>query len=205
ATRARIFEPFFTTKGPAKGTGLGLAMVYGFVKQSGGHIEVYSEPGHGTAFKVYLPRTAETRLSDKSSPGSLEIPRGHETVLLVEDETAVRTLSRLVLQSRGYTVLEARDGQEGVWVAQQHQGPIQLLVTDLVMPRMGGRQLADLLQQTRPSVRVLFTSGYTDESLLRQGGLEAGVAFLQKPFNSINLVRKVREVLDAEAPPQPLS
>jgi PAS domain S-box-containing protein len=196
-TRARIFEPFFTTKGPGKGTGLGLAMVYGFVKQSGGHVEVYSEWGRGTTFKVYLPRAEQTTPSAKAPPDLLKVPGGTETVLLVEDEDAVRTLSRLVLQSSGYTVLEARDGQEAVWVAQQHQGPIHILVTDLVMPRMSGRQLADLLTQARPHVRTLFMSGYTDEAVLRHGVLEASVAFLQKPFSPIGLARRVREVLDA--------
>jgi len=199
ATRTRIFEPFFTTKQPGKGTGLGLAMVYGFVKQSGGHIEVYSELGHGTTLKVYLPRAEDATPSVESARAPLEKPRGTETVLLVEDEDAVRALSRLVLQSSGYTVLEARDGQEAVWVAQQHQGPIHILVTDLVMPRMSGRQLADLLAKTMPRMRILFMSGYTDEAMLRHGVLEASVAFLQKPFTPGGLARKVREVLDTEA------
>jgi PAS domain S-box-containing protein len=197
-TRARIFEPFFTTKEIGKGTGLGLAMVYGFVKQSGGHVEVYSEPGHGTTFKVYLPRAEAAVRSAKSSQGVLRVPKGAETVLLVEDEDAVRTLSRLILESNGYTVLEARDGQEGVWVGQQHPGPIHLLVTDLVMPRMSGRQLADRLTQARPHMRVLFISGYTDEAAMRQGVLEPDLDFLQKPFSPISLARKVREVLDAK-------
>ncbi len=202
ATRARVFEPFFTTKEVGKGTGLGLAMVYGFVKQSGGHVEVESEVGRGTAFKVYLPRAEAAGPSARSSPNVLEAPRGSETVLLVEDEDSVRTLSRLVLQSSGYTVLEARDGQEGLRVAQQHPGPIHVLVTDLVMPRMSGRQLADVVSQARPGVRVLFLSGYTDEAMAQHGALEAGLAFLQKPFSPISLVRKVREVLDAEGGPR---
>jgi PAS domain S-box-containing protein len=202
ATRARVFEPFFTTKEVGKGTGLGLAMVYGFVKQSGGHVEVESEVGRGTTFKVYLPRAEATGPLAKSSPNVLEAPRGSETVLLVEDEDSVRTLSRLVLQSSGYTVLEARDGQEGAVVAQQHPGPIHVLVTDLVMPRMSGRQLADVVSQARPGVRVLFLSGYTDEAMAQRGAIEAGLAFLQKPFSPISLVRKVREVLDAEGGPR---
>jgi PAS domain S-box-containing protein len=196
ATKARIFEPFFTTKEPGKGTGLGLAMVYGFVKQSGGHIEVDSEAGRGTTFRVYLPRAEAAATSPKSSPGLLKIPKGTETVLLVEDEEAVRTLARLALQSSGYTVLEARDGQEGVWVAQQHPGPIHLLVTDLVMPRMSGRQLSNLLAEARPGLRVLLVSGYTDEAVVSHGVGEAGVAFLQKPFSPTTLAQKVREVLD---------
>jgi CheY-like chemotaxis protein len=200
-TMARIFEPFFTTKGAGKGTGLGLAMIYGFVKQSGGHIEVFSEAGRGTTFNVYLRRARETTPSGKPSPELLKIPKGTETVLLVEDEGAVRTLSRMILQSSGYAVLEARDGQEGVWVAQQHAGAIHLLVTDLVMPRMSGRRLADLLVEARPGLRVLFLSGYTDEAVVRHGGLGASHAFLQKPFTPMSLARKVREVLDAPAPP----
>jgi two-component system, cell cycle sensor histidine kinase and response regulator CckA len=200
STRARIFEPFFTTKEIGKGTGLGLAMVYGFVKQSGGHVDVYSERGHGTTFKVYLPRAEAAARSAKSSQGALRVPKGSETVLLVEDEDAVRTLSRLILQSNGYTVLEAKDGQEGVRVAQQHPGPIHLLVTDLVMPRMSGRQLANRLTQARPQMRVLFMSGYTDEAVMRHGVLEPDLVFLQKPFSAISLARKVREVLDAKEP-----
>jgi PAS domain S-box-containing protein len=194
ATRGQIFEPFFTTKGLGKGTGLGLAMVYGFVKQSGGHIEVESEVGHGATFHVYLPRTTETATAVKSPPDILNIPKGAETVLLVEDEEAVRTISKVVLQSSGYSVLEARDGQEAVWVAQQHQGPIHILVTDVVMPRMSGRQLASMLSQTRPQMRVLFMSGYANEG----GSSLANVGFLQKPFLPISLSRKVREVLDAK-------
>jgi PAS domain S-box-containing protein len=197
ATRARIFEPFFTTKGPGKGTGLGLAMVYGFVKQTGGHVEVASEPGRGTTFNVYLPRAEETTPTAKSAQGLLKAPQGTETVLLVEDENAVRNLARLTLQSNGYTVLEARDGHEAVWVAQQHPGPIHILVTDLVMPRMSGRQLADLLARARPQTRILFMSGHTDETVLRHGVVESSVAFFQKPFRPTDLAQKVREVLDA--------
>jgi two-component system, cell cycle sensor histidine kinase and response regulator CckA len=196
ATKSRIFEPFFTTKAPGKGTGLGLAMVYGFVKQSGGDIEVVSELGNGTTFKVYLPVAEELIPSTKSDSDTLKISKGTETVLLVEDEDAVRSLSRLILQSSGYTVLEARNGQEAMWVAQQHQGTIHILVTDLVMPRMNGRQLADLLGQIRPQMKILFMSGYTDEAVLRHGVSESTVAFLQKPFSPIGLARKVREVLD---------
>jgi two-component system cell cycle sensor histidine kinase/response regulator CckA len=140
ATAARIFDPFFTTKGPGQGTGLGLAMVYGFVKQSEGHIEVDTEPGRGATFRIYLPQTAEATPAPKASAATLKTPRGTETVPLVEDEDAVRAIARLVLQSRGYTVLEARDGQEAIRVAQQHTGSIHLLLADLVMPRMGGRQ-----------------------------------------------------------------
>ena len=198
ATKARVFEPFFTTKPPGKGTGLGLAMVYGFVKQSGGHVEVYSEPDVGTTFKVYLPCVQEAPATSKDAATSPGIARGTETVLLVEDEDAVRALSKLVLQSHGYTVLEARDGQEGLRVAREHRDPIHLLITDLVMPRMGGRQLADELAPERPELRVLFVSGYSDQAVLSRGQLETQAAFLQKPFSPITLARKVRAILDAE-------
>jgi PAS domain S-box-containing protein len=197
-TRARIFEPFFTTKEPGRGTGLGLAMVYGFVKQSGGHIEAQSELGRGTTFKVYLPRTDETVSYGRSSQDFVMAPGGTETLLLVEDQDAVRTFARHVLLERGYTVLEARDGEEAFRVAQQCPGPIHLLVTDVVMPRMNGRQLAELLARDRPKLRVLFMSGYADEAITRCGLPEAGAAFLQKPFNTIRLARMVREVLDTE-------
>jgi PAS domain S-box-containing protein len=196
ATRARIFEPFFTTKGPARGTGLGLAMVYGFVKQSGGHIEAESEVGRGTTFKVYLPRTDETVLSGRSSQDSVVLPGGTETILLVEDQDAVRLFARHVLLAGGYTVLEARDGEEAFRVAQQCQGPIHLLVTDVVMPRMSGPQLAELLARERRELRALFMSGYADEAITGCGVAEAGSAFLEKPFNPAQLARKVRMLLD---------
>jgi PAS domain S-box-containing protein len=196
ATRARIFEPFFTTKGPGRGTGLGLAMVYGFVKQSGGHIDAESEVGRGATFKVYLPRTDETVHSGRSSHEFALLPRGTETILLVEDQDAVRIFARHVLLAGGYTVLEARDGEEAFRVAQQCQGPIHLLVTDVVMPRMSGPQLAKLLARDRPGLRVLFVSGYADEAITRGRLPEADSAFLQKPFNPVRLARKVREVLD---------
>jgi PAS domain S-box-containing protein len=197
-TQARAFEPFFTTKGPGKGTGLGLAMVYGFVKQSGGHIEVESEVGRGTTFKVYLPRTDETVRSGRSPQDCVALEGGTETILLVEDQDAVRAFARRVLLAGGYTVLEARDGEEALGVAQQYTGPIHLLFTDVIMPRMGGPQLAERLIRNRPGMRVLYMSGYADEAIGRSGGTEAGCAFLQKPFNPVRLARKVREVLDAE-------
>jgi PAS domain S-box-containing protein len=198
ATRARIFEPFFTTKELGKGTGLGLAMVYGFIKQSGGHIEAYSEISHGTSLKLYLPRADEGMPVATAIPKQLTIPVGTETVLVVEDEAAVRNLLRRVLQSRGYTILEARDGQEAIEVAQQHLGRIDLLITDLVMPRMSGRELIERLVQVRPEIRILLMSGYSDKMAVDQGMLQASLTFVQKPFGPIDLVRKVREVLDAE-------
>jgi PAS domain S-box-containing protein len=203
ATKSRIFEPFFTTKEPGRGTGLGLAMVYGFVKQSEGHIEVYSEPGRGTTFNVYLPRAGKNVAAERPPAERANAPEGHETVLLVEDEDAVRSLARRVLHSCGYTVLEASGGGEALLVAERHQSRIHLLLTDLVMPRMSGRELADLLREARPEARVLFMSGYTDEAVLRHGVLEANVSFLQKPFSPASLARKVREVLDDEEPRQP--
>jgi len=195
-TLGRIFEPFFTTKGPGQGTGLGLAMVYGFVKQSGGHITVESQPGQGTTFRMHLPCSAEEDLPVMPLPDRPKALRGTETVLVAEDERSVRDLVRGILQTGGYTVLEAADGQEAVEVAQAFQGPIHLLLSDLVMPRMNGRLLADVLVRSRPVLRVLFMSGYTDEAVLGQETAVEGVAFLAKPFSPSELARKVREALD---------
>ena len=195
ATQARIFEPFFTTKAPGKGTGLGLSTVYGIVKQSGGNIWVYSEPGRGTTFKVYLPRvenTAEPVQVIRPAPG-----RGTESILLVEDEEAVRALAREVLEGYGYTVFEARDVADAMLIAERHTGPIHLLVTDVVMPQMSGRALAERLASLRPEMKVLFMSGYTANAIVHHGTLDAGTSFVQKPFTPDVLARKVREVLDA--------
>jgi len=197
ATKARIFEPFFTTKGPGKGTGLGLATVYGIVKQSGGFIWVYSEPGHGTSFKVYLPRV-DAAPETVAAAEVASVAGGTETVLLVEDAAAVRTVAREVLERHGYTVLEAPNGEAGLHLAQSHGGPIHLLLTDVVMPVMSGRQLADQLARARPDMKVLYASGYTDDSIVRHGVLEEGTAYLQKPFTPESLARKVRDVLDEE-------
>jgi PAS domain S-box-containing protein len=195
ATLARIFEPFFSTKGE-QGTGLGLATVHGIVKQSGGHLAVYSEVGHGTTFKVYLPCVEKQVPLETSRLRPAAMPRGSETVLLVEDEDALRALARHVLQNCGYTVLEARDGADAVRIAGQHPGKIDLLVTDVVMPRMGGRQVAEHAVALHPGVKVLFLSGYTDDAVVRHGILQAEVAFLQKPFSPASLAAKLREVLD---------
>jgi two-component system cell cycle sensor histidine kinase/response regulator CckA len=195
-TKARIFEPFFTTKGPGKGTGLGLAVVHGIVKQTGGHVEVYSEVGKGTTFKIYLP-VIEEQLPAGTSVHALGLmPRGTETVLLVEDEDALRALARHVLESCGYTVLEAADGREALRVAEGHLGPIDLLVSDVVMPHLGGRQLAERLAVMKSGMKVMFLSGYTDDAVVRHGVLEAEFAFLQKPFTPPALAQKVREALD---------
>ncbi|VTR92186.1 histidine kinase : PAS domain S-box OS=Microvirga lotononidis GN=MicloDRAFT_00068440 PE=4 SV=1: PAS_9: PAS_4: PAS_4: PAS_9: PAS_3: PAS_9: HisKA: HATPase_c: Response_reg [Gemmata massiliana] len=193
--KARIFEPFFTTKEIGKGTGLGLAMVYGAVKTHRGHIAVYSEVGVGTTFKILLPVTDETRPGPRS--GELRtVPRGAETILLVEDEETVRRLARLALEMHGYTVLEASGGVEAVRTAVEHPTPIHMLVSDVVMPVMGGREVAEALRAQRPGVKVLFVSGYTDDAIVRHGIVEATDAFLQKPFTPTSLARKVRAVLD---------
>jgi len=195
-TRARIFEPFFTTKEKGKGTGLGLATVYGIVRQSGGSIWVYSEPGAGTIFKVYFPRSF-----DVATPAVGALQRaeadGTETVLVVEDDDAVRTLARRGLEGYGYRVIEARNPGEAVAVSERHVGSIHLLVTDVVMPGQYGPELAQALRRERPELRVLYMSGYTDNAIAHQGLLEAGSAFLEKPFTPGNLAAKVRATLDA--------
>jgi PAS domain S-box-containing protein len=195
ATKAKIFEPFFTTKQPGKGTGLGLATVYAIVTQAGGFIWVYSELGHGTSFKIYLPHV--DAVATTAAVARIDLPRGTETVLLVEDAAAVRAVARQVLQRQGYRVLEASEGEDALHLAARHQGTIDLVVTDVVMPRVGGRELAERLLAVRPETRVLYMSGYTDDSVVRHGILEGGVAYLQKPFSPEGLARKVREVLDA--------
>jgi PAS domain S-box-containing protein len=193
--KAHLFEPFFTTKERGKGSGLGLATVYGIVKQSGGHVQVYSEPGVGTTFKVYLPRVEPVRpVAPSSLPASL--PRGNETILLVEDEDAVRSIARHILRSSGYTVLEAADGDAARRICGEHRGPIHLLVSDVVIPGVGGRELAEQLLALHPEMQVLYLSGYTDDAIVRHGILQESVNFLQKPFSSAVLARKVREVLD---------
>jgi nitrogen-specific signal transduction histidine kinase/CheY-like chemotaxis protein len=194
-TQARIFEPFFTTKEIGKGTGLGLAMVYGIVKQSGGYIWVSSDVGKGATFKIYLPRT-EIEVDDPSSGfGRPEALRGTETLLLAEDDDSVRELVRNVLRESGYKVLEAGRGEEALELSELFAGKIDLLVTDVVMPQMNGRELARQLLNQRPQLKVLYISGYADNAVFYPGGLDAGGAFLQKPFTPEALARKVREVL----------
>jgi len=197
-TQAHLFEPFFTTKEVGKGTGLGLATVYGIVKQSGGYIWVYSEAGHGTTVKIYLPRVPGVAEAPVPASEPKPVRGGDETVLLVEDATPVRTLARRSLEARGYRVLDAADGPSALELSARHGGGIDILVTDVVMPGMSGRELAERLAPERPSMKVLYTSGYTDDTMVRQGVLTAGVAFLQKPFVPDSLARKVREVLDGE-------
>jgi nitrogen-specific signal transduction histidine kinase/CheY-like chemotaxis protein len=197
-TRSHIFEPFFTTKEKGKGTGLGLASVYGTVKQSGGYIWVYSEPGHGTTFKVYLPRIEEAVQKvgkSESLPVSL---RGSGTVLLVEDEEAVRDLVRESLQQNGYSVLEAKDGAEALQISKQYKGPIHLLLTDVIMPGMNGRELAQGLASSHPDMQILYMSGYTENAVVHDGILDLGMALLQKPFTRDQLAQRVREQLDGD-------
>ncbi|NIV55500.1 MAG: response regulator, partial [Gemmatimonadetes bacterium] len=203
--QAHIFEPFFTTKELGKGTGLGLSTVYGIVKQSGGYVWVESQVGSGTSFRVFLPRAeAPARVgapSDEARTGSTALPDGSETVLLVEDEPAVRALVKKILEQRGYTVLEARGGHGAIGISETHAGPIDLLLTDVVMPEMSGRELAERLLPDRPNTRVLFISGYTEDAVVHHGIQNTRINFLEKPFSPGALVRKVREVLDMESAP----
>jgi CheY-like chemotaxis protein len=193
--RGRIFEPFFTTKEASKGTGLGLSTVYGIVKQSGGNIWVYSEEGRGTTFKVYLPRVDEGAQEYRPSRGASGELEGTETVLLAEDEEEVRNLTRQVLEMYGYTVLAAANGDAALSTCERHAGPIHLLITDVVMPAVGGRELAERLTLLRPEMKVLYMSGYTDDAIVHHGVLNEGMNFIEKPFAPDALARKVREVL----------
>jgi PAS domain S-box-containing protein len=197
ATQAQIFEPFFTTKEKGKGTGLGLSTVYGIVKQSNGFIWVYSEPGKGTTFKIYFPR-ASGEISELTGESKLEHrSRGSETVLVVEDEESVRALACRILRERGYVVIEAADGIEALRLAENHAGQLHLILTDIVMPGMSGKNLVSNLETARPGIKSLYMSGYTEGTIVHQGVLDSNVAFIQKPFTSKDLVRKVREVINS--------
>jgi two-component system, cell cycle sensor histidine kinase and response regulator CckA len=191
----RIFEPFFTTKEQGKGTGLGLATVYGIVKQAGGHIEVYSEIGKGTCFKLYFPEIASEKRDENSGETPLFVFLGTETILVVEDEEMVRDLAVEALRSCGYTVLSAANAAEALKIAAKH-GSIDLLFTDVVMPGSSGPELATLLSAKQPGLKVLYASGYTDDAVVRHGMRDAGTSFLQKPYSTRSLAKKVRSVLD---------
>jgi two-component system cell cycle sensor histidine kinase/response regulator CckA len=201
AVRARIFEPFFTTKEVGKGTGLGLATVHGIVSQSDGHITLDSEAGRGTTFKIYLPRVDAPTDERGGAPADADLPGGCETVLLVEDEASLREIVRESLESSGYVVLSARDGEEAVDMCADRDLTIHLVLTDVVMPRMSGRELADRLRATRPDTAILYMSGYTDDAVVLNGVLAEDMAFVQKPFTTVTLARRVREILDRQNPP----
>jgi CheY-like chemotaxis protein len=195
--KEKIFEPFFTTKGIGKGTGLGLATVYGIVKQSGGHISLTSSVGVGTRFTLLLPSASATLITSEPSLAATPTIRGTETILLVEDEDAVRHIARTALERNGYRVLEANVASVALELARRHAGEIDMLLTDVVMPGMSGRQVADIIGDETPGLKVLFVSGYTDDAIVRNGVLEAKDHFLAKPFTPTSLIEKVRGVLDS--------
>jgi CheY-like chemotaxis protein len=196
ATLSHIFEPFFTTKETGKGTGLGLSTVYGIVKQANGYLMAYSEPGHGTIMKIFLPRAHKGSLVDQPVAVAKAIPRGTETILLVEDETALRELTRSILEDSGYKVLEARNSEEATEMARDTQCKIDLLLTDVVMPGVSGNELAKRLSAVRSNLRVLYMSGYTDDVVAHKGVLAEGTVLIQKPFTKRGLLSKVRHSLD---------
>jgi CheY-like chemotaxis protein len=205
ATQARVFEPFFTTKGMGEGTGLGLAMVYGIIKQSRGHVWVASKPNQGTTFTIYLPQVVAVPQAPAANPATVSSAAGGgETILLVDDEEAVRSAARRALVRAGYCVIPAVDGPDALRLYMEHTGaPVALVVTDVVMPGLGGRELVGRLKGMNSNLRVLFVSGYTEEGVRKQGVLQPGTQFLEKPFTPEKLLRKIREVLDAP-PPAPM-
>ena len=198
-TQSRIFEPFFTTKEQGKGTGLGLAMVYGIVKQSGGFIWVYSEPGHGSAFKIYLPAVQAPVVAPRVVERSAALPRGSETILVVDDDVSLREVTCEFLRGGGYTVLSAESPAHALQFAESQDGLIDFLLTDVIMPKMNGRELAARLTKTRPAMKVLYVSGYADGAVQDgpHGPLEGGLAFLQKPYTRKQVMQKIREILDS--------
>jgi PAS domain S-box-containing protein len=200
-TRQHLFEPFFTTKERGKGTGLGLSMVFGIVKQSGGNIWVYSETGKGTAFKIYFPRVFELPDEAPKEPTREDLPRGSETILVVEDEEMIREIIQVTLADHGFAVLVAEDGDQALRICDEHLGPIHLLLCDVVLPKTSGRDVAKSVGSRRPGIRVVYMSGYTANAIVHHGVLEPGIAFLQKPFSPVALLAKVRETLNAESPP----
>jgi len=197
---SHIFEPFFTTKEIGKGTGLGLATVLGVVQQSGGALNCESEPGRGSTFRIYLPAVDQAVDAGARPTGGLtRAPKGSETILLVEDEDAVRKLTRVILETSGYVVLEARDGKDALAICETHQGSIDLLVTDVVMPELCGRPLAEAAVKLRPGLKILFMSGHTPDVILKEG-VKKGQVFMTKPFSPAELAQKVRETLDSKVP-----
>jgi CheY-like chemotaxis protein len=194
-TQARAYEPFFTTKGTGKGTGLGLSTVFGIVKQSGGTIWLDSAPGRGTTFRLYFPATDEGPGPPRQT-SVVPASRGNETILLVEDDVTVRAVVRAILSSRGYHVIDSGDAAQALTVCRDTAKPIHLLLTDVVMPRMSGRELAARVAEVRPSIKVLYMSGYTEDAIVHHGVVDEGIAFLQKPITPASLAHKVREVLD---------
>ena len=195
--RARVFDPFFSTKAPGQGTGLGLSTSYGIIKQSGGHISVYSEPGRGTTFKIYLPQVESLSKVPVRAFASAELPRGTETILLVEDDPALREMAGELLTRLGYTVWTAANGVEALSLKQEHETePIDLLFTDVVMPQMSGKELSELIKAMSPKTKILFTSAYTENAIVHQGVLNKGIVLLQKPFTPTALANKVRQALD---------
>jgi len=201
-TRARVFEPFFSTKGPGSGTGLGLSTAYGIIRQHDGAIWLYSELGHGTTVRLYLPRIHGTFAAPATPHAPEARSKGGETILLVEDESAVRQVAQRLLESRGYRVLDADGGEAALEVLRKHSGRIDLLLTDVIMPGMNGREVADAVRVQRPGLRVLFVSGHSGEVLNRMGGLGEGAHFLSKPFSTAELCEAVRRAIDG--PPGPV-
>jgi CheY-like chemotaxis protein len=194
-TRDRIFEPFYTTKEVGKGTGLGLAMVYGIIKQHDGYINVYSEPGKGTTFKIYLP-LIRSKIEEEKTADHYIMKRGTETILVAEDDTQVRDLTKHILEGFGYQVMEAEDGEEAMRVFNENKDRIQLLILDVVMPKKNGKEVYDEITKIRPDIKAIFTSGYNAEIIHKKGILEKGLGFITKPFSPQELLKKVREVLD---------
>lgn len=198
-TMARVFEPFFTTKGVGEGTGLGLATVYGIVKQNNGFINIYSEPGKGTTFTIHLPRQEEECQKTLQEAKSAPLPTGHETILLVEDEQEILHVTALLLKKQGYSLLTAGTPGEAVRLAHAHRGEIDLLITDVIMPEMNGKDLSDTLLNLNPQLKCLFMSGYTADIIAQHGVLDEGVSFIQKPFSLPDLTIKVRDVLNSKS------
>jgi len=194
--REHIFEPFYTTKEKGKGTGLDLSTIYGIIKQNNGFIWVYSEPGQGSTFKIYLPKMKGDVKAEEKEITPIHDLSGSEAVLIVEDEDSLRKLLRTVLKHRGYKILEAENGEDALRISNEHEGTIDLMITDVVMPKMGGKETAERLELLHPQMKVIYMSGYTDDAIVHHGVLAPGLNFLEKPFSPEKLAHKVREVLD---------